>query len=121
MIYVVDLDDTICYPDHSKVDTYSKYSLAKPNDKVIQKLRWLKSEGHTIIIHSARRMLTHKGNLAAIENDVGSVTRQWLTEYAVPYDELIFGKPYADAYVDDKAVTLEQFLSIGCSDSSSVS
>ena len=109
MIYVFDLDDTICFPNHTMIDTYSKYSLAKPNPKVIDKIRWLKNEGHTIIIHSARRMLTHKGNLAAIENDVGSVTRQWLTEYAVPYDELIFGKPYGDAYVDDKAVNVNDF------------
>jgi len=109
MIYVVDLDDTICYPDHSKVDTYSKYSLAKPNEKVIEKIRWLKNEGHTIIIHSARRMLTHKGNITAIELDVGNVTRQWLTEHAVPYDELIFGKPYGDFYIDDKAVNVNDF------------
>ena len=110
MIYVFDLDDTICFPNHKVIDTYSKYSLAKPNDKVINKIRWLKAEGHTIIIHSARRMLTHKGNLTAIELDVGNVTRQWLTEHAVPYDELIFGTPYADFYIDDKAVNLNDFI-----------
>lgn len=110
MIYVIDLDDTICFPDHSKTDTYSKYTLAKPNEKMIERIRRLKNDGCTIIIHSARRMLTHKGNIEAIEKDVGSVTRQWLTEHAVPYDELIFGKPYGDFYIDDKAVNLNDFV-----------
>lgn len=110
MIYVFDLDDTICYPDHSKTDTYSKYGLAKPNDRIIERMRFLKQDGHTVIIHSARRMLTHKGDVEAIENDVGSITRRWLTEHAVPYDKLIFGKPFGDFYIDDKAVNLNDFV-----------
>jgi len=109
VIYVVDLDDTICFPNHEMLDTYSKYSLANPNVKLIEKLRQLKSDGHTIIIHSARRMLTHKGNLTAIELDVGDATRFWLEEHSVPYDQLIFGKPYGDVYVDDKAVNANDF------------
>lgn len=48
-------------------------------------------------------MLTHNGDLKAIEEDVGSVTRTWLATHGVPYDELRFGKPYGDLYIDDKA------------------
>jgi len=54
-------------------------------------------------------MLTHKGNLTAIELDVGDATRFWLEEHSVPYDQLIFGKPYGDVYVDDKAVNANDF------------
>ena len=31
-----------------------------------------------------------------------------LKNYNVPYDELIFGKPYADIYIDDKGMSLEE-------------
>jgi len=61
VIYVVDLDDTICFPNHEMLDTYSKYSLANPNVKLIEKLRQLKSDGHTIIIHSARTNVDPQG------------------------------------------------------------
>ena len=55
-------------------------------------------------------MLTHNGNLENIINDVGEITKEWLSNNNVKYDELHFGKPYADYYVDDKAVELENFL-----------
>lgn len=108
---VFDLDDTICFPNHSKTTTFEKYALAIPSIPVIEGIVKLKSQGYYIIIHSARRMLTHNGNLEAILKDVQQVTVDWLERHGVPYDELIFGKPYADTYyVDDKAMTIESFL-----------
>ena len=41
-----------------------------------------------------------------------SITRDWLSRHSVPYHELIFGKPYADFYVDDKSVPLEVLESL---------
>jgi hypothetical protein len=53
-------------------------------------------------------MLTHGGDLDKIIEDVGCVTEKWLDDHKVPYDELIFGKPYSSTYyVDDKAMTPE--------------
>lgn len=107
---VFDLDDTICYPNHDAKDTYTKYALAKPNEDVIHHIQKLSSVGFYIIIHSARRMLTHNGDVEKIHDDVWDVTEDWLDKYSVPYDELVFGKPYADTYyVDDKAMNLEEF------------
>jgi len=37
------------------------------------------------------------------------MTEKWLKDNRVCYDELIFGKPAADVYVDDKAVLPEDF------------
>ena len=108
---VMDLDDTICFPNHLEKGTHEKYALAKPDIKVISKLQELKEKGYYIIIASARRMLTHNGDLEKIIADVGKVTEDWLEEYNVPYDELQFGKPYASSYyVDDKALRPEEFI-----------
>ena len=41
----------------------------------------------------------------------GQVLAKWLQDHSVPYDEIIFGKPLADIYVDDKAVNVCEFNS----------
>lgn len=33
---------------------------------------------------------------------------EWFKKYDVEYDELILGKPFADVYIDDKALKYEQ-------------
>jgi len=106
---VFDLDDTICYPNLDQPDTKQRYGNAQPNGRVISIMQRLKAKGYHIIIHSARRMVTHNGDIDKIESDVGQVTKDWLKFYGVPYDDLIFGKPYASTYyVDDKAMNLKQ-------------
>ena len=109
--FCFDLDDTICFPNHSETDTYEKYGKAYPNDQLISYMRCLKDKYDChIVILSARRMLTHHGDLEAIKDDVGEITETWLKTHDVPYDELVFGKPYAsEYYVDDKAMNLEDF------------
>jgi hypothetical protein len=41
------------------------------------------------------------GNVGKVGANVGMVTYQWLERHAVPYDEIVFGKPYGDIYIDD--------------------
>lgn len=107
---VFDLDDTICFPNHAKTGTREKYGLAKPNLKVISMMQGLRDSGYRIIICSARRMVTHSGDIDKIVADVGQVTIDWLAQHCVPYDELKFGKPYSNTwYVDDKAMDLTSF------------
>jgi capsule biosynthesis phosphatase len=107
-----DLDDTICFPNHNFDDTRRKYDAAKPNEKLIEAMRELRKKGFYITILSARRMLTHNGDIAKIIEDVESVTRDWLKRHDVPYDRLVFGKPYSSTwYVDDKSLTPGQFIS----------
>jgi len=109
-VIVFDLDDTICYPNHESKDTETKYGQAKPNIEIIDRMNRLSVDNFYIIIHSARRMLTHDGDIDKIHRDVWDVTVRWLNLWNVPYDELVFGKPYANTYyVDDKAMNLNDF------------
>lgn len=96
-----DLDNTLTtYPE---VD--GDYSTVKPIEKNIRTLRKLKESGHEIIIHTARRMKTHGGNVAKVVADIGRTTIDTLEKFSIPYDELHFGKPYADFYIDDLSVS----------------
>lgn len=107
---VFDLDDTICFTNHQYQDAKRKYGEAKPNEKIIESMRKLKGEGFHITILTARRMLTHNEDVDAIIKDVGLITQEWLERNNVPYDRLIWGKPYCTHYyVDDKAMNLEDY------------
>ena len=37
-IYCIDLDDTICFPNHEFTDSFKKYGEAKPNIPIIEKV-----------------------------------------------------------------------------------
>lgn len=54
----------------------------------------MKAQGHIVVIATARRMRTHKHNVAAVVADVGALTLTWLDQHHVPYDEIFFGKPW---------------------------
>jgi capsule biosynthesis phosphatase len=97
MRFCFDLDNTLVTFPKIKND----YTSVEPIEKNINFLRYLKSFGHTIIIHTARRMKTHHGNIGKIMSDVGKITFDTLLKYDIPYDEIYFGKPYADIYIDD--------------------
>ncbi|MBT4995553.1 MAG: capsular biosynthesis protein [Hellea sp.] len=107
---VVDIDDTICYPRHNQKESEQKYAMALPNEPMIASLQKAKSKGFRIVLHTARRMLTHGGDINKIIEDVGQITVDWLKKYDVPYDEIVWGKPYGVYYIDDKAMTPEQFV-----------
>ena len=97
MRIVFDLDGVICElkkPSESYLDV-------NPKKKVIQKMRDLKEEGHYLIIHTGRHMRTCEGDVTKVIEKIGKVTEDWLEKWKVPYDELVFGKPYADVYIDD--------------------
>lgn len=95
-----DLDNTlVTYPQ-----VPGDYSTVKPVERMIALARKMKADGHTIIIHTARRMATHKNNVAAAIRDIGAVTFRTLEDLDIPCDEILFGKPIADMYIDDRAV-----------------
>lgn len=98
--FCFDLDNTlVTYPDIK-----GDYTTVRPIQKNITFLKHLKSHGHYIIIYTARRMLTHKGNVSKILKDIGKITFDTLEKFDIPYDEICFGKPHADYYIDDLAV-----------------
>jgi hypothetical protein len=65
---------------------------------------FLKKQGHEIIIYTARRMETHKSNIGKVIKDIALVTFATLDKFGIQYDEIIFGKPIADIYIDDRAL-----------------
>lgn len=95
----------ICFDLDNTLVTFPKvtgdYNTVEPIIKNIEYLRYLKSFGHTIIIYTARRMKTHKGNTGKIMTDIGKITFDTLEKFSIPYDEIYFGKPQADVYIDD--------------------
>lgn len=98
----VDLDHTLCFPDESYGQNRDKYRFAAPNEAIISRVNTWYRQGHEIVIYTARRMKTHNGDVARVKEDVGQLTRNWLAEHKVLYDELMFGKPYYDMLIDDK-------------------
>ena len=99
--FCFDLDNTLVTYPAVKGD----YTTVKPIEKNINFLKYLKSFGNTIIIYTARRMKTHNGNIGKINSDIGKITFETLDKLNIPYDEIYFGKPYADFYIDDLAVS----------------
>jgi len=97
--FCFDLDNTlVTYPE-----IIGDYTTVKPKKENIDTVRKLKRLGHHIIIHTARRMRTHHGDVKAVEAEIKELTIETLKEFDIPYDELYFGKPYADLYIDDLA------------------
>jgi capsule biosynthesis phosphatase len=98
----------ICFDLDNTLTTYptvaGDYSTVKPIYKNITLLKKLKSDGHEIIIYTARRMKTHHGNIGKVIKDIAGITIDTLEKFNIEYDELIFGKPIADIYIDDRAI-----------------
>jgi capsule biosynthesis phosphatase len=109
MRIVFDLDGVIC---ELKKPSES-YSEVIPKKKVIQKMRYLKDDGHYLIIHTGRHMRTCDGNVKKVVEKIGKITEDWLKKWKVPYDELVFGKPYADIYIDDLGIEFSTSEKLG--------
>ena len=98
--YCFDLDNTlVTFPK-----VHGDYTTVEPISKNINFLKYLKRFGHYIIIYTARRMKSHHGNVGKLMKDIGKITFDTLEKYDIPYDEIYFGKPEADVYIDDKAI-----------------
>ena len=107
MRFCFDLDNTLVTSPKIKND----YSSVDPIERNIEYLKSLKKSGAYIIINTARRMRTHKGNVGAVVADISKTTIDTLSKYEIPYDELIFGKPWAHHYIDDLAISADKDLS----------
>lgn len=95
MTYCFDLDGTLC------TNTDGCYDQAEPFPEVIEEVNRLRALGHHIIVFTAR------GSGTGI--DWTNTTKKQLQQWSVSYDKLMFGKPAADVYVDDKAVNISEF------------
>jgi capsule biosynthesis phosphatase len=110
----IDLDGVICQlraPDQT-------YGELEPVPGAVERVRDLRAAGHYVIIQTARHMKTCEGNVGKVIARQGLVTLEWLDRHGVEYDELIFGKPHADVYVDDNALRFESWDEIAADGSS---
>lgn len=101
---VIDIDNTISFTDD--VDFIN----SKPNQRVIEKINELKENGWKIILFTDRGEKESGKDVKKAEEMYYQITRDWLEHNGVKYDELRFGKPSADWYIDDKNLSIEQFI-----------
>jgi len=95
--YCFDIDGTLC------TNTEGAYEHAEPMLDRIVKVNALYEQGHQIILFTAR------GSTTGIDWSV--VTQQQLTSWGVRYHQLLFGKPFADVFIDDRAVNDKDWFS----------
>ena len=106
--YVFDIDGTIC----SILEPGEKYSEVTPDLDMISIINTLyESDKNHIILHTARGMRTHGGDLSSINRFVKPELETWLKTHNVKYHQLIMGKPWGPnvTYIDDKAQTPDMF------------
>lgn len=101
----IDLDGVICELRGAGMS----YADVQPLPGAVEKLHALRAAGHTIVLHTARHMRTCGGNVALAVARIGRLTFEWLERYQVPYDEIHFGKPWADVYIDDNALRFQSW------------
>lgn len=101
--FVIDIDDTISF-------TYNRdFENSEANQPVIDKINELYDKGWQIILYTARGAKSCN-TLEEREKKYKEVTEDWLQRHNVRYNELVFGKMNADYYVDDKNISIEEFI-----------
>jgi capsule biosynthesis phosphatase len=108
MRFCFDLDGVIC----SLRRPSETYDDVTPLPGAIETLKALRRQGHTVIIHTARHMKTQGGDVGRVLATQGLVTLNWLQDHDVEYDEIVFGKPWADVYIDDNAVRFSTWVDL---------
>ena len=93
LTFCIDIDGVLC-----EDGSYPNYHLAAPKQEYIKKVRKLYKAGHRIVLFSARYFSDQ------------DVTITWLRRYRIPFHKLILDKPSADIYVDDRGVSLLDWL-----------
>jgi len=102
MIYVFDLDHTLC-DTKKKDDGNWDYLNSTPYQDRIQKVNKLFDDGNKIIVETAR------GNSSKINWYIN--THNQLVSWGLKFHELRTGVKYgADFYIDDKAINSEDFF-----------
>ena len=101
--FVIDLDDTICFTENRD------FKNSNPYKEVVNKINELYDKGWKIIIFTARGA---KSCATLLDREIKyrGITEAWLNRNNVKYTELVFGKMNADYYVDDKNMSIEEFI-----------
>jgi len=94
-VLMFDIDGTLCNQENED------YLKAQPISKRIEMINNLKSQGKYIKLFTSRGTKSGK--------DWTSETSLQLKSWGLSYDELLFGKPHYDLFIDDKSVYSEDF------------
>jgi len=110
--YCFDIDGTICTPGTCNTCQYEGATPKKDRIAVVNKLY---DEGHYIIYMTARAMgrnkdLPHAEAASKAEEVLKPLTKLQLDIWGCKYHELIFGKPHADLFIDDKGINDYDFF-----------
>ena len=102
---ILDFDDTLAHAVNRD------WGNAKPNTQLIDKTNKLFDDGWTIDIFTAR------GSISCNSREEASAKyqpemEQWLKKNGVKYHSISFNKPLAAYYIDDKAMTPEDFVNV---------
>jgi capsule biosynthesis phosphatase len=95
-----------CFDIDGVLNLSDNYDVFIPNVELINRIKTLHESGHEIILYTARKMNTFKGNIGLVTKHIHLITLKQLEENNVVYDEIYFGKPAADVYIDDKAINI---------------
>jgi CMP-N-acetylneuraminic acid synthetase len=94
---------TFCFDIDGVIATIvpgNRYDLAEPLLHNIHSINSLYEQGHQIILFTAR------GSVTGI--DWTELTKKQLQQWGIKYHKLLFGKPAADYYIDDKMLPIEK-------------
>ena len=109
LTFCFDIDGTLC-PIKKKEEGYIDLV---PYKEMLEKVREYKNGGAKIVLFTARNMNSYGGNLGLINANTAKVLLEWLDKWDIPYDEIIYGKPWPGHkgfYVDDRTVRPDEFL-----------
>ena len=99
--------ETFCFDIDGVIATLTpdnQYDLAKPQSENIRLINSLYAQGNQIILFTAR------GSKTGI--DWREITRKQMSQWGVKYHKLLFRKPSADYYIDDKSISMQQLKTL---------
>lgn len=109
LTFCFDIDGTLC-PIKKKDEEYIDLV---PYKEMLDKLKEYKEGGAKIVLFTSRNMNSYGGNIGLINANTAKVLLEWLDKWEIPYDEIIYGKPWPGHkgfYVDDRTVRPDEFL-----------
>jgi len=92
-IIAIDMDGTIC-------SINDKYQDCELLEGARESINHIKKKGYKVYIHTGRHILN------------AEITIKWLIDNKIEYDHIVFGKPPAKYYIDDKAIKFDNWKNV---------
>lgn len=107
--FVIDIDGTLCpIKNHDE-----RYDELVPYENIVSKIKYYHENGARIVLFTSRNMNSFNGQIGVINKITAKVLLKWLDKWEIPYDEIIYGKPWPGHngfYVDDRTIRPDEFL-----------